>query len=52
MRKVFKIAALSLFGLTLPAANADENAIRQSMAKSMPTVKIDSVKPSEVKGSL
>ena len=50
MRKVFKIAALSLFGLTLPAANADETAIRQSMAKSMPTMKIDSVKPSEVKG--
>ena len=24
MRKVFKIAVLSLFGLTLPAANADE----------------------------
>jgi thiol:disulfide interchange protein DsbC len=50
MRKVIKIAALSLFGLTIPAANADENAIRQSMAKSMPAVKIDSVKPSEVKG--
>jgi len=50
MRKVFKIAVLSLLGLTLPAANADENAIRESMAKSMPTVKIDSVKPSVVKG--
>jgi thiol:disulfide interchange protein DsbC len=50
MRKVFRIAVLSLFGLTLPAANADENAIRESMAKSMPTVKIDSVKPSVVKG--
>jgi len=50
MRKVFKIAVLSLFGLTLPAANADENAIRESMAKSMPAVKIDSVKPSVVKG--
>jgi thiol:disulfide interchange protein DsbC len=50
MRKVFKIAALSLFGLMLPAANADEKAIKESMAKSMPTVKIDSVKPSVVKG--
>jgi len=50
MRKVIKIATLSLFGLMLPTANADENAIRQSMAKSMPSVKIDSVKPSEVKG--
>jgi len=50
MRKVIKIAGLSLLGLTVSAANADENAIRQSMAKSMPAVKIDSVKPSEVKG--
>jgi thiol:disulfide interchange protein DsbC len=50
MRKVFKIAVLSLFGLTLPAVNADEKAIRDSMAKSMPAVKIDSVKPSVVKG--
>jgi thiol:disulfide interchange protein DsbC len=50
MRKVFKIAVLSLLGLTLPAANADENAIKESMTKSMPAVKIDSVKPSVVKG--
>ncbi|MDD1613878.1 MAG: DsbC family protein [Methylococcaceae bacterium] len=50
MRKVIKIAALSLFGLMLSAANADEVAIKRSMAKSMPSVKIDSVKPSEVKG--
>jgi thiol:disulfide interchange protein DsbC len=50
MRKVIKIAALSLFSLTLPAANADEAAIRQAMTKSMPSVNIDSVKPSEVKG--
>jgi thiol:disulfide interchange protein DsbC len=50
MRKVFKIAVLSLFGLTLPAANADEIAIKESMTKSMPAVKIDSVKPSVVKG--
>jgi thiol:disulfide interchange protein DsbC len=50
MRKVIKIAAISLFGMTLSTANADENTISQAMAKSMPTVKIDSVKPSEVKG--
>ena len=50
MKKVFKIAALSLFGLTLTAANADEAAIRQAMAKSMPAMKIDSVTPSEIKG--
>jgi thiol:disulfide interchange protein DsbC len=50
MRKVIKIATLSLLGLTLSAANADEAAIRESMTKSMPAVKIDSVKPSEIKG--
>ncbi len=50
MRKVIKIAALSLFGLTLSTVNADEAAIKQAMAKSMPSAKIDSVKPSEVKG--
>ena len=50
MRKVIKIAALSLSALTLSIANADENAIRQSMAKSMPSMKIDSVQASEVKG--
>jgi len=50
MRKVINIAALALLGLTLSTANADETAIRASMTKSMPAVKIDSVKPSEIKG--
>jgi thiol:disulfide interchange protein DsbC len=50
MKKVIKIAALSLFGLTLPVAHADENAIRQAFSQSMPEVKIDSVKPSEING--
>jgi thiol:disulfide interchange protein DsbC len=52
MRKVIKITAFLLLGLVLPTvtANADEVAIRQSMTKSMPAVKIDSIKPSEVKG--
>jgi len=50
MRKVIKIAAISLFGLTLPAANADEAAVKQALAKSMPSMKIDSVIPSEIKG--
>ena len=50
MRNIISIAAVLLFGLTLPNANADEAAIRQAMAKSIPTMKIDSIKPSEVKG--
>ena len=50
MRKVIKIAAISLFGLRLSTAKADESAVRQSMAKSIPSAKIDSVKPAEIKG--
>lgn len=50
MKKIITCAALSLLALTLPVANADENAIRQAFAKSMPEVKIDSVKASEVSG--
>ncbi|MDD5411573.1 MAG: DsbC family protein [Methylobacter sp.] len=50
MKKIIKIAALSLLGLTLPVAHADENAIRQALAKSMPAVKVESVKPSQIKG--
>jgi thiol:disulfide interchange protein DsbC len=50
MKKVIKIAAISLIGLGLSTANADEAAVRQAMAKSIPAVKIDSVKPAEIKG--
>ena len=50
MKRVIKIAALSLFGLTLSVAHADEDAIRQALTKSMPSVKIGSVKPSEISG--
>jgi len=50
MKKVIKIASLSLFGLTLSVAHADENAIRQALAKSMPAAKVESVKPAQIKG--
>ena len=50
MKNVIKIAAISLFGLGLSAANGDEAAVRQAMDKSIPSVKIDSVKPAEIKG--
>lgn len=50
MKKIITIAALSLFGLTLSVAHADENAIRQALTKSMPSVKVGSVKPSEING--
>jgi thiol:disulfide interchange protein DsbC len=50
MQKVIKILIVSLFGLVLSDVNADEAAIRQAMTKSMPSVKVDSVKPAVVKG--
>ncbi len=50
MKKIINIAALSMLGLTLSVAHADENAIRQALAKSMPSVKVGSVKPSEISG--
>ena len=50
MQKVIKVLIVSLFGLVLSDVNADEAAIRQAITKSMPSVKVDSVKPAVVKG--
>lgn len=50
MKKITQFAALTLFGLAATAANADENTVKQAMAKSMPDVKVESVKPSEING--
>lgn len=50
MKKVIQLAAAFLIAFSFSNANADESAIKQSMLTSMPTMKIDSIKPSEVKG--
>jgi thiol:disulfide interchange protein DsbC len=50
MKKITQITGLLLLILMLPFANADEAAIKQSLGKSMPTAKIESIKPSEIKG--
>lgn len=50
MNKITKIAALSIFALAMPTTHADEAAIKQAIAKSMPEVNVESVKPSEVNG--
>ncbi len=50
MKKIITLAAVSLLGLAFSTAYADENTIKESIAKSMPTMKIDAIKPSEVKG--
>jgi Protein-disulfide isomerase len=49
MRNVIKVVLLSILG-TVITANADEAAVRQAMMKIIPTVKIDSIQPSEIKG--
>lgn len=49
--KVFsEYAVLALLLLSSFAAPADEAQIKQALAKSMPSIKVDSVSPSEVKG--
>jgi thiol:disulfide interchange protein DsbC len=50
MMKLAQITGLLLFALFLPLADADEAAIRKAIEKSMPTAKIESIKPSEIKG--
>ena len=50
MKKIIKIAALSVCGLTLSVAHADEDAVRQALAKAMPSVAVGSIKPAEING--
>ncbi|MEQ1545866.1 DsbC family protein [Methyloglobulus sp.] len=50
MKKITQITGLLLSMFMLPFANADEAAIKQALGKSMPTAKIESIKPSEIKG--
>lgn len=53
MNKCIKSLAVSILAMTFSVASyADEAAIRQAMTKSMPSVKIGSVKPAVVKGLL
>jgi thiol:disulfide interchange protein DsbC len=49
MKTILTRAAL-LLAVALPNVYADEAAIKESIAKSMPEVKIDAIKPSEAKG--
>lgn len=50
MKKIITLAAISLLSLAASTVYADENTVKESIAKSMPTMKIDAIKPSEVKG--
>ena len=50
MNKSIKIAVLLLSGLAWSMATADENSVKKALATAMPSVKIDSIKPSEING--
>jgi thiol:disulfide interchange protein DsbC len=50
MKTIDRLTGLILCFLFIPFVNADESAIKKAIEKSMPTAKIESIKPSEVKG--
>jgi thiol:disulfide interchange protein DsbC len=50
MSKLVQITGFILLFLLMPSAQADESAIKAALGKSMPTIQIESIKPSEVKG--
>jgi thiol:disulfide interchange protein DsbC len=50
MKKITQLTGWLLFTLLLPFAHADDAVIRKALQKSMPTAKIESIKPSEIKG--
>lgn len=50
MKKLTSILSLLLAVLLMPMAQADEAAVKKAITQSMPTAKIESIKPSEVKG--
>lgn len=50
MKKILSLTALLLSTVIFNPAQADDQAIKDSLAKSMPKLKIDAIKPSEMKG--
>lgn len=50
MKTLIKYTALAFSALALSQAYANEDAVKKALTTSMPTAKIESVKPSEIKG--
>jgi thiol:disulfide interchange protein DsbC len=50
MKKIISVVAFAFSALSVGTLRADENAIKEALAKAMPSVKVDSIKPSEIKG--
>ncbi len=50
MKNLISILSLILTVLLMPVVKADEAAVKKAITQSMPTAKIESIKPSEIKG--
>lgn len=50
MKKLAHYIVAGMLGLSFSIAHADEDAVKKSLSAGMPSAKIDSIKPSEVKG--
>jgi thiol:disulfide interchange protein DsbC len=52
MKKIISVVAFAVSALSLGPLQASEDDVKGALAKAMPSVKIDSIKPSEIKGVL
>jgi thiol:disulfide interchange protein DsbC len=50
MKKIISVVAFAVSILSVGSVQADEDAVRSALSKAMPSVKLDSIKPSEIKG--
>lgn len=50
MRKIISVVAFAVSAFSAGALQAGEDDIKSALAKAMPSVKLDSIKPSEIKG--
>jgi len=52
MKKIISVVAFAVSALSVGTLHADENDVKKALAKADPSIKIDSIKPSEIKGLL
>lgn len=50
MKKIISVVVFAVLALAMSALRADEKDVSNALAKAMPSVKVDSIKPSEIKG--
>jgi thiol:disulfide interchange protein DsbC len=52
MKKIISVVAFAVSALYIGPLHAGEDDVRSALAKAMPSVKLDSIKPSQIKGVL